>query len=73
MVQVSQAPVNQLIDNLSKVKNAKIVVFDGIITQRLVDICGGSGVETIVGHRIGEIAKKPVNTTILTFSQIGVV
>lgn len=71
MKQILQSPVNQLLQQLSSQKNAKTVVFDGIVTQRLVDVCEGSGVETLVGHRVGDISKKPANLTILTFDQLG--
>lgn len=71
MNQISQVPVNQLFENLSSQKNANLIIFDGIITQRLVDMCGSIGVNMIVGHRAGNIAKKPTDITILTFKQIG--
>jgi len=70
MNQVMQIPVNQLTERLESSEKAKIVVFDGIITQRLVDICRKVGVETIVGHRVGDVAKKPDEVTLLTFREL---
>jgi DNA primase len=46
------------------------VVFDGVITQRLLDISNNRGVAFLVGARIGNIAKKPQGITILTFEDI---
>ncbi|MFQ6134408.1 MAG: DNA primase DnaG [Nitrososphaerales archaeon] len=71
MKKILQVPVNQLVERLSSQKNAKTVIFDGIVTQRLIDICESLDTGTIVGHRVGNLAKKPTDTTILTFEQLG--
>lgn len=71
MKTIVQIPVNQLVEQLSKQKNAKTVVFDGIITQRLVDASEGVGVKTLVGHRVGDISKKPADIAVATFEQLG--
>lgn len=71
MKQIIQIPVNQLVEKLSIQKNAKTIIFDGIVTQRLVDICESLGAGTIIGHRVGNITKKSTNITILTFEQLG--
>lgn len=70
MKEILQVPVNQLFEKLSSQKNADSIIFDGIITQRLVDVCESIGGKTIVGHRIANLAKKPVNITVLTFDQL---
>ena len=72
MKPIVQIPVNQLVEQLSKQKNAKTVVFDGIITQRLVDASESVGVKTLVGHRVGDISKKPADIAIATFEQLGI-
>ncbi|MBM5804747.1 MAG: DNA primase [Candidatus Verstraetearchaeota archaeon] len=46
------------------------VVFDGVITQRLLDISNNRGVAFLIGARIGNIAKRPQGITILTFEDI---
>jgi len=71
MKQVLQVPVNQLFESLSSQKNAKTIIFDGIVTQRLVDVCASINAENVVGHRVGNIAKKPTDIAILTFEQLG--
>jgi len=71
MKQIIQVPVNQLFERLASQKNASTIVFDGIITQRLVDVCTSIGARSVIGHRVGNIIKKPIDTTILTFKQLG--
>jgi DNA primase len=46
------------------------VVFDGVITQRLLDTSSNKGVLYLIGARIGNIAKRPQGITILTFEDI---
>jgi DNA primase len=46
------------------------VVFDGVITQRLLDISNNRGVAFLIGARVGNIAKRPQGITILTFEDI---
>lgn len=70
MKEILQVPVNQLYEKLSSQKNVNCIIFDGIITQRLVDVCESIGGKTVVGHRVGNLAKKPVNITIVTFNQL---
>jgi len=71
MNQITQIPVNELMERLASSENAKAVVFDGIITQRLVDASRKVGVETLVGHRIGDVARKPEDITLATFKELG--
>ncbi len=46
------------------------VIFDGVITQRLLDISNNKGVAFLIGARVGNIAKRPQNITILTFENL---
>jgi len=46
------------------------VIFDGVITQRLLDISNNKGVSFLIGARIGNIAKRPQNISILTFEDL---
>ncbi len=71
MKRILQVPVNQLVVSLTSQKNAKAVIFDGIVTQRLIDLCENLKAGTIVGHRVGNITRKPVGISILTFADLG--
>ena len=47
------------------------VVFDGIITQRIIDIAREKKIKLLIGARIGSITSKPEEIELLTFSDIG--
>lgn len=63
--------VRELADVLQSI-NEKVygIVFDGVVTQRLLDISGNKGVSFVIGARIGNIAKKPQGIAILTFDDL---
>lgn len=46
------------------------VIFDGVVTQRLVEIASEKGVEYLVGAKIGTITKKPAELRLLTASDL---
>ena len=64
-------PINELVATLEKGKGTKFVVFDGIVTQRLVDAAGRIGVSHIIGHRTGDISEKPSELNLNTFQELG--
>ncbi|MFQ5975415.1 MAG: DNA primase DnaG, partial [Candidatus Hydrothermarchaeales archaeon] len=70
---IKEVAVRDLTSALTKSK-AKVsaVIFDGVISQRLVDISSGREVECLVGARIGNISKKPAELRLLTSKDIGV-
>lgn len=47
-------------------ENAKSVVFDGVITQRIVDIAKEKDLEYVVGIKMGDVVKMPTSLKILT-------
>ncbi len=64
---VDETPVRNLAETLKKTSNnVKTLVFDGIITQRLVDIAAEKGVSTIVGSKLGNVSKQLTSIEILT-------
>ncbi|RLI03101.1 DNA primase, partial [Candidatus Bathyarchaeota archaeon] len=46
------------------------VVFDGVITQRLVDIASEKKIKYLVAARISDVIKQPLNVKLLTFDNI---
>ncbi|MCE4604231.1 MAG: DNA primase [Aeropyrum sp.] len=71
--EVARLKVRELYDFIGKSSHGEIyaVVFDGIITQRLLDIAAEKGVSLIIGNRIGnKITHKPTSVKFLTFSDI---
>jgi len=64
---VEETPVRNLADALKKSSsNIKTLVFDGIVTQRLVDIATQKGISTIVGSKLGNVSKQLTSIEILT-------
>ena len=47
-------------------ENATSVVFDGVITQRIVDIAKDKNLEYVVGIKVGDVVKMPTSLKILT-------
>ncbi|MCK4937388.1 MAG: DNA primase [Methanosarcinales archaeon] len=58
---------NSIKDVDSKVKS---VVFDGVITQRLVDIASEKEIKDIIGAKIGNVTKAPANLRIASTGQL---
>jgi DNA primase len=70
--QKQKVAVRELADTLQgSGEKIQAVVFDGVITQRLLDTSSSKGVSYLIGARIGNIAKRPQGITILTFEDIG--
>jgi len=42
------------------------VVFDGVITQRIVDLAKEKDLEYVVGLKMGDVVKRPASLKILT-------
>lgn len=64
--EIKKIPIRELTDRLKQGKNVSAVVFDGIITQRLLDIAVDKGINTIVGVKIGNVTKLPTSIKTLT-------
>jgi len=64
--ELSKIPVRQLTDTLKKKNDISTVVFDGIITQRLLDIANNKNIKEIVGIKMGNVVKKPAAVEVLT-------
>ena len=65
--QIEKLPVSQLAEKLQQAKGVDTVVFDGIITQRIVDIAGERSIKRIVASRISEAVKPALNVELVTF------
>ncbi len=46
--------------------NVNGVIFDGVITQRILDIAAEKGLEYLIGAKLGNIAKSPVCVKVVT-------
>jgi len=64
--ELKKIPVRELTDSLKKSNNISTVVFDGIITQRLLDIANSKNIKEIVGIKLGNVVKMPSSVKVLT-------
>jgi len=68
---LSEVPVRDLATALKDANgNIKSVVFDGVITQRIVDIASDKGIENLVGAKMGSLVKSPASIHIETSNQL---
>ena len=67
---VERLPVSQLAEKLQQVTGVDTVVFDGIITQRIVDIAADKNIKRIVAPRISEAVKPALNVELMTFQDV---
>ena len=70
MKEIGRIPVSELADKLKEIEGVDTVVFDGVITQRLVDIASEKKIKYLVAARISDVIKQPLNVKLLTFDNI---
>ena len=70
MKQVDKLPVRELAEKLQKIENIDTVVFDGVITQRLIDIAAKRKINYLVAARVSKTIKQPLQVKLLTFEEI---
>jgi len=64
-------PISELVQKVDGEPGIKFIIFDGIITQRLVDAAAKAKVDGIIGHRVGEIKNMPETLRVGTFRDLG--
>ncbi len=67
---ILRTPVGVMYENLKTIKKGHTIIFDGVITQRLVDVAGGKDVKIIIGDRISNVVKRPVDIQLYTVTDI---
>ncbi len=69
---IEKVQVRDIIPKLESSEDGKVsyIIFDGVITQRLLDLASDKNVKLLAGARIGGVNKRPKNVTLLTFSDI---
>ncbi len=66
---IAEIPVRELTNQLKERKDVYAVVFNGVITQRLIDTVSETGVRYLVGARKYNVVRRPVNLKIITFAE----
>ncbi len=64
---IREVAVKSLVNSLKEdSENVAYIVFDGVISQRIVDVSADKGIGIVVGTRRGNITKMPADLTIWT-------
>ena len=69
--EVGRFPISELVQKLENTGSAQFLIFDGIVTQRLVETAARVGIKGIIGHRTGELNEVPDEMRIGTFRDLG--
>lgn len=67
---IERLPVSQLAEKLQQITGVETIVFDGIITQRIVDIAADKNIKRIVASRVSEAVKPALNVELMTFQNV---
>jgi len=68
---LAEVAVKEMIDALAALAQpAKAIVFDGIVSQRLLDVAQEKGIGIVVANRLGAIGKIPETIRVVTRSDL---
>jgi DNA primase len=70
MEQIERLPVSELAEKLQQASGIDMVIFDGVITQRMVDIANEKDVKYLIAARISDAVKPPLKVNLTTFAEI---
>lgn len=68
--QLENIPVSELVERLKEQSEVDIIIFDGIVTGRLVDAAVERGVSILIGERIAESVRIPNNLKVQVFKNL---
>jgi len=69
MERIERLAVSQLAEKLQQTDGVDTVVFDGVITQRIVDVANEKKIKNVIASRISGAVKTPLNVQLITFSE----
>ena len=70
MNELLKVPVNELVKTLEESKDSEHLIFDGIVTERLVELADTNGIKSIITNRLGNVKNSKTSLKIVTFNQI---
>jgi DNA primase len=70
MKELGRLPVNELADKIREAEGVNTIVFDGVTTQRLVDMASEKNIKYLVAARVSDVVKQPLNVHLLTFNDV---
>ena len=68
--QIERMPVSQLAEKLQEMEGVDTIIFDGIITQRIVDVASEKNTKKIIASRISEAVKPSLTVQLMIFSEV---
>ncbi len=68
--QIEKLPVSQLAEKLQQEQGVDTIVFDGIITQRIIDVASEKNIKRIVASRISDAVKPSLTVQLMTFAEV---
>jgi DNA primase len=70
MGEIAKLPVSELAGKLADYQGVNTIVFDGVVTQRLLDLAEERGVKLVIGDRIAELTRRPGSIKIMTLPEV---
>jgi DNA primase len=68
---VNETAVRDLVSTLKDYEaEVKTVVFDGVVTQRILDIAADKGIECLIGAKVGSVTKRPASVKVFTAASL---
>ena len=68
--ELSKMPVSELAEKIPTLDHAQVVLFDGVVTQRLLDTAASKGIKYVIGDRVSDGAKRPANVSVMTLNDL---
>ena len=70
MGEIARLPVSELAGKLGDYQGVNSIVFDGVVTQRLLDLAEEHSVKLVIGDRIAELTRRPNSIKIMTLPEV---
>jgi DNA primase len=70
MGELAKLPVSELAGKLADYNGVETIIFDGVVTQRLLDLAEERGVKLVVGDRIADLSRRPGSIRIMTLPEV---
>ena len=68
--ELSKMPVSELAEKIPSLENPHLVLFDGVVTQRLLDLAAGKSIKYVIGDRVSDGAKRPPTVSVMTLTDL---
>jgi DNA primase len=68
--QMERLPVSRLAERLQQAEGVDTIVFDGIITQRIVDVANEKNIKRIIASRVSDAVKPSLTVQLTTFGEV---